>query len=386
VQLDTAVSQVSSLHIRQPSHCAGLWLDALVYEMYGFIHSSSLGLVVSKPPAGRCSTAQRAARTTGSSKLPRDGRVLLCALPAEGTATAAAASPPRRQQGLIQHKREAFWFYRFLSIVYDTIVNPFHWTVDMRNASLSQAGLDDAGGQADFRVLDVGGGTGFCTEGIVEYIAPSQVTLLDQSPHQMEVAKRKPTLRGVTFVQGDAEALPFPTDSFDRVVSAGSIEYWPEPQRGIAEAYRVLKPGGMATIIGPVRATNPVSRFFCDLWMLFPMEEEYREWFTRAGFTDLKVSYIGPPAYKGVRQHGLIMGLTITGRKPAPGEAKIQLGPMKERLDQTKPMTLTERLLFLGRWLLGCIAGFYYFLLPFAIMIYAAIFIREPRKSKDVAA
>lgn len=40
------------------------------------------------------------------------------------------------------------------------------------------------------------------------------------------------------MAQGDAEDLPFATDSFDRYVSAGSIEYWPEPQRGIKEAYR----------------------------------------------------------------------------------------------------------------------------------------------------
>jgi hypothetical protein len=45
--------------------------------------------------------------------------------------------------------------------------------------------------------------------------------------------------RGFAFMpcglalQGDAEDLPFATDSFDRYVSAGSIEYWPEPQRGI---------------------------------------------------------------------------------------------------------------------------------------------------------
>ena len=39
-------------------------------------------------------------------------------------------------------------------------------------------------------------------------------------------------------LQGDAEDLPFATDSFDRYISAGSIEYWPEPQRGIKEAYR----------------------------------------------------------------------------------------------------------------------------------------------------
>ena len=44
---------------------------------------------------------------------------------------------------LIQHKEEAFWFYRFLSIVYDTIVNPGHWTEDMRTDALSVAQLDD---------------------------------------------------------------------------------------------------------------------------------------------------------------------------------------------------------------------------------------------------
>jgi MPBQ/MSBQ methyltransferase len=43
-------------------------------------------------------------------------------------------------------------------------------------------------------------------------------------------------------------------------VSAGSIEYWPEPQRGITEAYRVIKPGGIACMIGPVHPTHPVSR------------------------------------------------------------------------------------------------------------------------------
>lgn len=51
----------------------------------------------------------------------------------------------------------------------------------------------------------------------------------------------------------------------------------PEPQRGICEAYRVLKPGGVACMIGPVHPTHPVSRFFADMWMLFPTEDEYFE-------------------------------------------------------------------------------------------------------------
>jgi MPBQ/MSBQ methyltransferase len=84
------------------------------------------------------------------------------------------------------------------------------------------------------KVVDVGGGTGFCTLGIVKSVRPMNVTLLDQSDHQMAKAAKKEGIKGVTMVQGDAEDLPFETNTFDRYVSAGSIEYWPEPQRGIA--------------------------------------------------------------------------------------------------------------------------------------------------------
>eukprot|EP00775_Hariotina_reticulata_P014880 gene14880-15080_t len=156
---------------------------------------------------------------------------------------------------MIQHKAEAFWFYRFLSIVYDHIVNPGHWTEDMRTDALVPAKLD----RRDLKVVDVGGGTGFCTLGIVEHVDGRNVTLIDQSPHQLAKAKAKPALKNVTILEGDAEDLAVPTDSFDRYVSAGSIEYWPEPQRGITEAYRVIKPGGVACIIGPVHPTHPVS-------------------------------------------------------------------------------------------------------------------------------
>ena len=89
------------------------------------------------------------------------------------------------------------------------------------------------------KVIDVGGGTGFSTTGIVEAGVPAEnVTLVDQSPHQLEKARKKPQLKGCTIEEGDAENLRFETNTFDRYVSCGSIEYWPDPQRGIVEAYR----------------------------------------------------------------------------------------------------------------------------------------------------
>ena len=40
------------------------------------------------------------------------------------------------------------------------------------------------------------------------------------------------------------------------------------------------------------------------------------QWFSKAGFTDVKIKRIGPKWYRGVRRHGLIMGCSVTGIKP----------------------------------------------------------------------
>jgi len=128
-----------------------------------------------------------------------------------------SASRPVSQPRFIQHKKEAFWFYRFLSIVYDHIINPGHWTEDMREEALEPADLNSR----DLVVVDVGGGTGFTTLGIVKNVDAKNVTILDQSPHQLAKAKEKEPLKECRIIEGDAEDLPFATDYADRYVSAG---------------------------------------------------------------------------------------------------------------------------------------------------------------------
>jgi MPBQ/MSBQ methyltransferase len=213
---------------------------------------------------------------------------------------------------LIAHKREAYWFYRFLSLVYDRWVNPLFWTPAMRARALDEARLSDPA----LSVLDAGAGTGFTTEGIVARVRAAGVTMLDQSPHQLERARAKPALAECEKVLGDAEALPFADDSFDRYVSAGSIEYWPDPQRGIAEAYRVTRAGGVALVIGPVRPANPVARRLAETWMLFPGADEYERWFRRAGFRDVRAAPLAPDWYRDARAP---YALAVSGVKPEPG-------------------------------------------------------------------
>ena len=250
--------------------------------------------------------------------------------------------------GLIQHKREAYWFYRVLSLGYDDWINPLFWTPAMRERALAAARLD----RRDLNVLDAGAGTGFTTEGIVASVDPTSVTMLDQSPHQLARAARRPALARVRRLVGDAEALPFGDDSFDRYVSAGSIEYWPDPQRGIAEAYRVLRPGGVALIVGPVQPAGRIARALADLWMLFPSVEQYRTWFSRAGFTDVEVVTIAPDWYRDTR---VPYAVAVAGVCAASGPSPARLSPVTEALDV--PQTVTERLRSAARFAIGSLAG-----------------------------
>jgi MPBQ/MSBQ methyltransferase len=265
---------------------------------------------------------------------------------------------------LIQHKREAYWFYRVVSLVYDRWVNPLFWTEAMRTQALEPARLDDPA----LETLDAGAGTGFTTEGIVAHVDAERVTMLDQSPHQLKQAAAKPALAACRRLEGDAEQLPFPDDRFDRYVSAGSIEYWPDPQRGVAEAYRVLRPGGVALVVGPVRPANRVARALARVWMLFPAEQEYRAWFERAGFADVQLRAVAPDWYHDRRGP---YAVAVTGTKRAAGPSPVTLEAALE--DRGAPLTLAGRARFAARFVAGSLAGLAFVPLAAALAVRARV-------------
>jgi MPBQ/MSBQ methyltransferase len=251
---------------------------------------------------------------------------------------------------LIQHKKEAWWFYRFLSLGYDDWVNPLFWTPRMRGEALAAARLH----RRELDTLDAGAGTGFTTEGIVAHVDPARVTMLDQSPHQLARSRRRAALEPCARVLGDAERLPFGDDAFDRYVSAGSIEYWPEPQRAIAEAYRVLRAGGVGVVIGPVRPAGRLARALADAWMLFPAVEDYRAWFEAAGFAEVELRPLAPGWYRDRRTP---YAVAVAGVKPAPGPSPLAaaLGPPAEEL--AAPLGRAGRLRVAARFAAGSLAG-----------------------------
>jgi ubiquinone/menaquinone biosynthesis C-methylase UbiE len=183
--------------------------------------------------------------------------------------------------GVLEDKGRARVFYKYLSTVYDRI-NPFVWNEQMRTEAIDMLDL-----AADDAVLDVGCGTGFGTEGLLEHV--ETVHGLDQSVHQLEKAYAKFGRDGpVRFARGDAERLPFRDDAFDVVWSSGSIEYWPNPVTALREIRRVAKPGGQVLVVGPDAPNSRVFRRLADAIMLFYDESEADRMFREAGFRDVE--------------------------------------------------------------------------------------------------
>ncbi len=91
-------------------------------------------------------------------------------------------------------------------------------------------------------VLDVGCGGGFLANPLSA--AGFRVTGLDQSAEALGVAARYDRSDAVRYVVGDGYRLPFDDGSFDAVAAMDFLEHVEEPGRVIAEAARVLRPGG----------------------------------------------------------------------------------------------------------------------------------------------
>ena len=119
-------------------------------------------------------------------------------------------------------------------------------------------------------VLDVGCGTGEVTLLAKTHAKNGNVYGIDPAPEMIVVARKKAARKKleIDFRIGVIESLPFPDASMDVVTSSLMMHHLPEDLkvRGLAEIYRVLKPGGRLLIADFMR---PSGSFLNHLFMVF---------------------------------------------------------------------------------------------------------------------
>lgn len=101
-------------------------------------------------------------------------------------------------------------------------------------------------------IMDIATGTGdFAIE--LSKLKPEKIVGLDLSQQMLNFGKVKIKDKGlegmIEMVQGDSENLPYSDNSFDAISVGFGVRNFENLERGLAEMYRVLKPGGVATIL-----------------------------------------------------------------------------------------------------------------------------------------
>lgn len=129
-------------------------------------------------------------------------------------------------------------------------------------------------------VLELAVGTG---RNLALYPDGARVTGIELSPAMLAIAERRAATleRAFDLRVGDAERLEFPDGSFDTVVATLALCTIPDPRRAVAEARRVLRPGGQMVLLehvrSPVRGVRAVQQLLDPLFVRFEADHLLRE-------------------------------------------------------------------------------------------------------------
>ena len=93
-------------------------------------------------------------------------------------------------------------------------------------------------------VLEIGSGRGGGASYVARYLKPKRLTGLDFSDRAIEFCKRTHAVDGLSFIKGDAEALPFDAERFDAVINVESSHCYGSMEAFLANVKRVLRQNG----------------------------------------------------------------------------------------------------------------------------------------------
>ncbi len=211
-------------------------------------------------------------------------------------------------------------------------------TIDEACAALAMLVAETAQMGPRDEVVDVG--FGFADQDMlwVDRFAPRRITGVNVTPVQVRIARARVARRGmagrVTLIEGSATALPLSDASADVVTAVECAFHFDTREAFLAEALRVLRPGGRLVLADLVRAA-PAStpggrRWQACTWPVFARifsvtdanadeREGYAGKLSAAGFADVEVRPIGDDVFPGWHR-ALRQDRALFRRLPLPGQ------------------------------------------------------------------
>jgi len=190
------------------------------------------------------------------------------------------------------------WFLRFLDESRKSVPPP-----SLEAAQKFFGFLDVKEGH---HVLDIGCGTGLHCQLLTFLVGRSGlVTGIDYSDQMVREAQRRVEGRNLPlkFERGDANALEFDNNTFDRIWCAAVLQHLADPSKAVAEMVRVLRPGGMAcsfehdwgTLVidsGEQGTAQKIASLHCDSIRTGHVGRQVPRLFKEAGLSEVAVTGI----------------------------------------------------------------------------------------------
>lgn len=158
--------------------------------------------------------------------------------------------------------------------------------------SVREKAFTTAGVKPGKLAADIGAGTGFITEGLIQ--RGLKVIAVDQSPAMLEEMKRKfAGSKNIEYRLGEDDGLPIPDEIVYYAFANMYLHHVESPQDAIKEMVRILKPGGKFVLTDlDEHQFEFLRREHHDRWMGFKREDVQR-WLTQAGLKNVVVDSVG---------------------------------------------------------------------------------------------
>jgi len=142
-------------------------------------------------------------------------------------------------------------------------------------------------------IADLGAGEGTFSQLLARHA--KKVIAVDNSEKMVEYGAelaRKHGVKNLEYRKGDLEAVPIRDGAVDVAFFSQALHHAQHPERAVAEAWRILKPGGKIVVLDLVRHNYEEAReLYADLWLGFS-EVEVTRFLRQAGFKNIQTSVV----------------------------------------------------------------------------------------------